>query len=251
MIPKMEYVILTSYECPLKVRGNSILSALKQENCFGVRIVIPKKDESVLAARIRGFKSVTTEYFVSMDDDVTLKDGWIEEMWPYMKDDTIIGGIVATSLREVKYRKTIIKPLFRELLGKLQNTILKKEWFDVIKHPKEIGIDDHMFINIKMLEKGKKWFLVPVISVHTAGYKPAAFREGIRAGARRRRLGILNNWIQVVKTAVGHIISGIKIGIRLKDPYFMTYFAKMGLGYIIGFGKWNIYSVKYDYSARW
>lgn len=251
MIPSMEYIILTHKKAPINLVMMSAQSAWKQSNCKIIRIVKVRDDESVLSARMAAFKRATTDYFVSMDDDITLKDGWIEEMWPYMKPDTVIGGIVATSVREVKYRNTITKPLKRVDLGKLQNTILRKDWFIDMSCPREIGIDDHMFVNMKLVEMGLDWYLVPVISIHTVGYKPEAFKEGIRAAARRRRLGTLSKWSSLIRSVIAHIVSGIKIGIKTRDPYFIVYFSKMGLGYLIGFGKWSVYCEKYDYSARW
>ena len=186
--------------------------------------------------------AASKEWIASIDDDVHLKDVWIEEIWSYIKHKNMaVGGRVAFNKRHSKWfvsKKGVETQTSR---GRVQNTLLRKDWISGINAVEVWGIDENIYITELLTKKGIEWYTVPVNSIHSNGCFPNAIGEGTRCGARWRRMGYYKTWPQILKHSIRAILGGIKISFMTRENFYIQAAIKRAIGYIRGFVRWNKY----------
>jgi len=282
MIPKMDYIVVTSDNWDFL--PDCLSSIRKQTNVNKIYIVADHNREGGYSpyeevTKLRKYYShlfdaftfiytghfmaktfgsreyAKTDYVVFVDDDVQLKDNWIEEMWPYMRDEVSIVGFVYLNKQHLQRVRGLSYPREANVWeSRLQNTIVKRKYLSGFKRVDSIdkpvdrayGIDAGVYFGKFLAERGKRQLLVPVFSKHVGLHKPRPLREGIRGGSRRRYMGMLNEK-SLVKYTMGNFLGGIKNMFKYKSLWHLRHpFLKVA-GLIYGFFKWSDCLWKYDY----
>jgi glycosyltransferase involved in cell wall biosynthesis len=277
MISKMDYVVTTQRSAP--VLKETIASIRKQSNVNQILIVFGwgcdistiqqvadvVKDGSTrllfslggaLQARVEAIKfGVQTDYFVFVDDDVILKDNWIEDVWKYNDGNSALGGVVPFNERHAKVFKKIKKPILRiKGAARTSNTLMRKVWFEDLKiglnNNQLWGVDENIWFMDYLRERAINFYTVPVLSRHSRKLPVTPIKTGMRMGARWHRMGRYPSWKGMLKHIIGNLVGAFKASFRTRDCYYITKMSKNIIGYFIGYGWWHKYYKKYDYSCK-
>ena len=277
MIPKMDYIVTTQRAAPVLME--TINSIRKQSNVnqivvmvgmgydiptFQVCADIMKGMDSrfmmslggALQARLEAIKGYgSTDYIVLVDDDVILKDNWIEEVWKFNDGNSALGGVVPFNARHEKIFKRIKEPILRTKgSARTSNTLIRKEWFDDIDfnlRPVSVwGVDENTWFLNHLMKKGIEFYTVPVLSRHSKKLPVTPIKTGIRMAARWHRMGRYPTWKGMLKHIIGNLVGAFKASFKTRDCYYIVKMSKNAIGYFIGYGWWHKYYKKYDYSCK-
>jgi hypothetical protein len=201
-------------------------------------------------ARLEAISRVSTEYFVMVDDDVILKENWIEDMWEFDHKIAALSGVVPFNERHAKIFKQRTKPILRTTGGaRTSNTLMQKIWFRNLRVPYMYGVDENIWFMDYLRDGGIKSYTVPVLSRHSKRLLVTPVKTGIRMAARWHRMGRYN-WIGMLKHIARNLIGAYKASFKTKDCYYIIKMTKNVIGYFIGFGWWHKFYEKYDYSCK-
>ena len=114
MIPKMCYFIRRTQNNK-KVTMECIQSVEKQSNFDGYFFI--DLDWGVAAS----------DWYVIVNDDVQLKDEWIEDIWKYRNDGDTIAGRAFTHSAIVEYKQKTMTPKLVPFSERISQCILTKE----------------------------------------------------------------------------------------------------------------------------
>lgn len=149
----------------------------KQSNVNKVFIMHANRFNSI-RARVMLFKAAKTDYIVTIDSDVHLKDFWIEEMWKYFDEtyDVISGRAVSND--DIYEYLSLLNIRDMNRYGYLQCAIVKcsvgNDW-DPVDYIKK---SDNILFSGYVSDNGFVWKEVPVISMHCDSYEYSAFFQG-------------------------------------------------------------------------
>lgn len=281
MIPKMDYIVVTRDNWDFI--PDCLESIKKQSNVNKVFIVAdfnrsggynPSAEITTLRddyphlldyftfiftghfmSKVFGSMMAKTDYVVFVDDDVQLKDNWIEEMWPYMKNEVSITGFVYLNEHHLQRVKNLSYPREANVWeSRLQNTIVRREYLSGFKRVDKVGkivdrgygVDAGAYFGKFLAERGKRQLLVPVFSKHVDLHKPQPFREGIRGASRRRNMGMLDEKT-FLKYTMGTLLGGIKNVFKYKSLWHLRHAFLQTAGSIYGFFKWKDCLWEYDF----
>ncbi len=273
LIPKMDYIITTKSN--IEFLEETLINIKKQSNVNRIILVVSTNNSleihkavriwnmlnivdvhlyepyGAVSARLRGISKVETEYFVLVDDDVHLKDGWIEEIWPYMNDGIgAVGGRVAYHEKHMKWFSKNKNTISVKIFGRTQNTIIRKETLKGLKYFSVWGIDDNIFFTQYVTSKDWKWLTVPIDSYHVRGCTELSFIVGARGGARHRVMGIIPSWFSICHKFVQNLGGAFKAAYKTRELWFIWHGIKQSIGLVYGFGNWGKYYAKYDFGPR-
>jgi glycosyltransferase involved in cell wall biosynthesis len=262
MIPKMDYVVATRDNIQhLEI----CLKAIKKQSNVNKVIVVADISGNAdiptsypfniikyvrtghFFAKVMGAKLATTDYIVCVDDDVELKDNWIEDMWPYLRDNNAIFGQVPINAYHEKRLRKFTRPMRTIENARLQNTILRRKLLYCFKYrPMCYGIDAGLYFGKFLAKIDKPMLLVPVFSPHVKLPTPRGLRDGLRGGAKGRRTGDLT-WRGLLKYLILNTIGSIKCAFQYGSYWYFRHGVQMSIGLLIGFLKWSEYIRSLDY----
>jgi hypothetical protein len=193
-----------------------------------------------------------TYYVVLLDDDVALPSDWIEKLWPEMQKGVgSVYGIVVFDKYLRKWFERRAKRREEYKWARMQNTIIRRNLLLDIKDMYNIGgVDPDILFTRWIVKKGYKNILMPVIIDHAMDCHASDFKEGIRGGARLRRMGYYKSFKSVIKYGLTNILGGLRASLIMKTPYFIVAPIKKTFGMIIGYFAWDKYCLKYDFSCK-
>ena len=273
-IPKMDYII-TGKNCSTMLE--EVVAGIKrQSNVKRIIFSAPKDldeatnrlahfmlylgtiDElhfvkgSMVATKVAAVKEATGRYVVLLDDDVVLPNGWIEQLWPEMKKN--VGSVYSIVVFD-KYLKAWFKRKAKRReeykWARMQNTLVRRYiLLDMPDFYNLNGIDPDIIFTKWIVKKGYKNILLPIVIDHASDCHASDFKEGIRGGARLRRMGFYKSFHSVIKYGINNILGGLRASFIMRTPYFIVAPVKKTLGMIVGYFAWNKYYIKYDFSCK-
>jgi glycosyltransferase involved in cell wall biosynthesis len=136
-------------------------------------ILIDDPQGNRATARQLGIESVETEFFVFLDSDVILNDGWFVDALGYFKDRKV-GAVWGLTLpieeSELEYKKAMSKIYNRpvdeimfshaDIRGLTHDTMIRKEAVKGIKIPPELHVMEDHYIRRHVEKLGYKWLNV-------------------------------------------------------------------------------------------
>jgi glycosyltransferase involved in cell wall biosynthesis len=121
-------------------------------------------------ARQIGIENVETPYFMFIDSDVILNEGWFLDAFDYFNDSTVgalWGLVIPISEDESDYKEAMSKfhglskkeltLKYAKIRGLTHDTLIKTETVKGIKIPPELHAFEDHFIRLYVEKKGYKW----------------------------------------------------------------------------------------------
>lgn len=183
------------------VDGNSTDSTLEIVDKFcqkyGNVVVIGDKVTRG-SARLKGIREVQTEWFVFVDSDVVLCDGWYAKARGYMVDD--VGAVWGTEVWAGMSDPNVLKLFLRvtrkvfELRGGTHDLLVRLDAIKDIPIPEDLHVFEDAFIKDWIAKKGYR--LIPTYDPYCIHYRPQSvwttrgsidlFIEALRYGSIRK-----------------------------------------------------------------
>jgi len=179
--PKTDVVVLTKNsgrvlnECLKSIYANVPLNRLivvdnnSTDNTLKILSEFQKKYGNILViqdqgtrgtARQKGLSNVVTEWFLFVDSDVVLCDGWFEKAQRHMQDD--VGAIWGTEIWSTIRNPTILKLFLRatrkifEVRGGTHDTLVRLAAVKGIQIPSDLHVFEDAYIKNWITKKGYK-----------------------------------------------------------------------------------------------
>lgn len=238
LIPEMDYIVATRISRSMYI-NECIMSIAKQSNVH--RIILLRKedfDTGHFFLKVLGAKMATTEYIVIVDDDVHLRDQWIEKVWPYIRNDAAVFGFVYLNenhynLHRLRKRNVVNADKW---MARLQNTVVKRTWLAnfAVKHL--YGIDAGTYFGDYLAKHGKRMLLAPIFSKHVSNHVAKPFREGVRGGSKRRFMGMLRP-LEFFTYVTRLFLGGLKMAFQFRTIWYLKHATLQTLGFIYGYFK--------------
>lgn len=239
-------IILTIDESCTDRTDDLIWYLLKDKQMRVIITHIPMVD-----AKIYGIHKAETTYIVLLDDDVCLNDNWIEKMWPEINKEVVaVHGRVVFDKYLYKWFERKKNKQETGMWARMQNTVVKRDIFNEIPYLNEAGIDPDIYLALWIKKLGYKSMLIPITIWHAKDCHAADFKEGIRAGARHRKMGLMHGFKDIIHYGFTNILGGFRAAFIMKTLYFIIPPIKKTIGMIIGYYAWKKYTDKYDYSNK-
>jgi glycosyltransferase involved in cell wall biosynthesis len=226
-------------------------------------------DNQLAKARQLGIQHVDTEYFVFVDDDIILPNGWFEKLRKNIDSETgAIHALAIPAVRlpyEEKWRKwnekelgtkktlentlEITKQNAHEIRGYTHNTIIKtalcKDW----RLPADISVFEDQLLLWHIVNKGYKWKIVQELSAQHYPYEN--LKEYLRKVRWRtaggRAIGMLNYSLkQILCDFLISLYIALKASVNLKEPRILPYILLLNFAGIQGYFNW----IKYTFLPR-
>lgn len=126
------------------------------------------------SARMKGIKEVKTEWFVFVDSDVILCDGWFEKAKSFVKED--VGGVWGIEIWEGIQNPVVLRLFLKitrkifDLRGGTHDLLVRREALKGIDIPKNLHVFEDAFIKEWIDKKGYK--LVATYDPYCIHYRP-------------------------------------------------------------------------------
>ena len=244
-----------------------------------VRSIFPEAklfptDKSLAESRLLGIEKVDTEYFIFIDDDIVLPNGWFKKLQNSLDSKT--GAIQAHAVPAIKlsyvekWRKwqekwtksklriqrlkkkaldeeakiiEITEENKNKILGYTHNTIIKldacKDW----NPPRNLPVFEDQVLLWHIVKKGYKWKINREITVQHYSYRNLS--EHLRkvkwrfAGQRVIGLSHLSLEQLLVTDFAKKLILSCKACIDLRDPRVIGYVLFLHLAFLDGYLGWD------------
>jgi len=230
------------------------------------KAIVEETDLNLGMARKRGIELVDTEFFVFVDDDIELSNGWFREITKHIESTT--GGIHGQAVPVLRHlskwfdwtlkkwvpsRKGVTKKIQIAtakkpdvVRGYTHNTLLRKyavkDWAPPIFL---CAYEDHMLLR-HIVKKGYTWKVITELTVKHWGV--CTLREELVkakwniAGAKLINYNDLSLW-SLVKALPKWTIKAIYASLEIKEPLVIPYVFLNQLAYILGWVGWTKYLV--------
>lgn len=230
------------------------------------KVIVEETDSNLGMARKRGIELVDTEFFVFVDDDIELCDGWFREITKHIDSNTgAVHGQAVPVLRHLsKWFDWTWKKWFpsrRGIMEKVQiatakdpdvfrgcthNTMVRKSAVEEWMPPAFLcAYEDHMLLR-HVVKNGYVWKVITELTVKHWGV--GSLKDGLRkakwgiAGARLINYDDLSLWL-LVKAVPKWTIKAIYASIDIKEPLIIPYMFLSQLAYVQGWLGWTKYLV--------
>lgn len=265
MIPRCDYVVVTKSD--LKTLDNTLYSIRKQGNVNRIILVqsvsgpteqfeyilaatsiglidrVIMEDVGLAYARMKGIEEVQTKYFVFVDADVELTDTWIQEMWPYMRNNAAIHGRLYRNRVHAEYLakcELLSMPVTVRMFT--HNTIIQKYFVRDWKPPEEMNAYEDYHLTQYIIEGGGDIRVVPVFAFHD--HQGSDFRAAVWGGAGAKFSGRFTRKRDIFKTAIRIILGGFKRSFKMRARWFAINGLRGGIGLVWGYLRWRKYLKK-------
>jgi glycosyltransferase involved in cell wall biosynthesis len=277
--PYFRYV-LQSIKQEIPVHCFILIDRFSSDNTFQVvREYFPEAklvltDSSLAKSRQLGIQNVDTEYFVFVDDDIILPNGWFEKLWSSLDSKTgAIHAYAVPALRlpyEEKWRKWQEKWAKSKLrMRKLKRASLEKEAkiievteenknkFSGYTHNTIIKLDackdwnpssdfpvfEDQVLLWHIVRKGYKWKIAREITVQHYSYRNLTehLRKVKWRIAGQRLVGLSNPSLKqlLVTDFIKRFVISCKACIDVKDPTVLAYVLLLHFAFLDGYLRWN------------
>ena len=225
-------------------------NTLKIAEKYGASVI--QNDCGLGKARQLLIESVVTKYFLFIDSDVMLMNGWFKKINEVLINDESIGaicGFVFTDNPQDRHASEVFwKRTSRERTGSkrlrmigLNNCLIKTEAVKGIDIPDWLNNYEDQFIGDYIMSKGFRWVIVKdALCFHAIG--ETSFWKTVRG---RRYFGAgLRFWKDEDENAsekkllvriLQDLVTSFPIAIRARDPLIIPYKAFSSLFTIIGY----------------
>lgn len=230
------------------------------------KVIVEETDLNLGMARKRGIELVDTEFFVFVDDDIELCNGWFKEITKHIDSTTgAIHGQAVPVLRHLnKWSEWMWKkwvPLRKGVIEKIQiatakepdvvrgythNTLVRKSAVEEWAPPVFLcAYEDHILLR-HVVKNGYTWKVITKLTVKHWGVsslKEELVKAKWRiAGARLINYNDLSFWL-LVKALAKWTIKAIYASLEIKEPLIVPYVFLNQLAYILGWVGWTKYLV--------
>lgn len=263
MIPKMDYIVVSKSD--MMTLENTLRSIREQENVNRVILVqamsgpteqleyllvatsiglvdrIIMEDVGLAYARMKGIEEVQTKYFVFVDADVVLADSWIEQMWPYMKNNAAIHGRLYRNHVHAEYlAKYELLSIPVNVRMFTNNTIILKYFIDGWKPLEEMNAFEDYHLTQYIKTGGGDIRIVPVLSHHN--HQGSDFKAAVWGGAGAKFSGRFTRNRDILKTGIRIILGGFNRTLKMRARWFAINGLRGGIGLMWGYfrGKKNL-----------
>jgi hypothetical protein len=186
MIPKMTYAVY-KINRNKQIHKECVDSIKKQSNVKNIVYINPNFV----------FFNIYDDWVVHVENDVCLKDGWIEEMWKYRDEGDVIVGRAVEHPKIKKYKEKTTK----------------------VEQTEEHYIQCSLARGYALMTRAI-WVSVPVISYHCPTYIHNPYRQGTKEKLPLKR---------IIRTVLG----GIKIAIKERHWIFARNAILRGAGMLM------------------
>jgi len=183
------------------VDGNSTDSTLtiveKFHHKYG-NVVLIKDNGTRGSARLKGIREVQTEWFIFVDSDVILCNGWYGKAKGYITSN--VGAVWGTEVWAGIHDPNVLKLFLRitrkifEMRGGTHDLLVRYETIRDIFMPKDLHVFEDAFIKDWIAKKGFR--LIPTYNPYCLHYRPQSvwttkgsldlFVEAVRYGSIRK-----------------------------------------------------------------
>lgn len=226
--------------------------------------IVRETDSNLGVARKIGINLVDTDFFIFVDDDIELCDGWFKEIVSYLDESTgAIHGMVPPSLRHLnKWFEWVWKkwlPRRKGTLEKVQvvtikepditrgytnNTLVRKSVVEDWAPPSFLcAYEDHMMLR-HVVKKGYAWKILTQLTVRHWGIDN--LRGWMRkamwniAGARLIKFDNFSLW-SLITAVPKQTLKAIYASIELNEPLIIPYVFFGELARVHGWLNWTKY----------
>jgi glycosyltransferase involved in cell wall biosynthesis len=203
-------------------------------------------------ARQRLMESVESEYFLFIDSDVVLGNGWFEKIEKVMKTDKKIGAICGFIFTDNPQDRHIAELFWKRapnertgsermrMIG-LNNCIIKTDAVRGIKIPSWLNNYEDRFIGNYIVSRGYRWVIVKdALCFHALGetsfWKTVRGRRYFGAGLRFWKDEDENaSEKKIVARIIQEFVMSFPLAIRARDPVIIPYKAFSSLFTLLGY----------------
>lgn len=169
------------------------------------------------SARQKGIEVVETEWFMFVDSDVTLCDGWFEKAKRLIREDVgAIWGLDYWSILRNSFTNKVILSMVAkgfEYRGGMHDLLVRYEAIRDIKIPHHLHRYEDAYVKDWIINKGYK--VVVSYDPYCIHYRTPAwsFSKGVRIGLEEIRSALRNGYVKAL--------------LHQAAPYFAFWFSKM------------------------
>jgi glycosyltransferase involved in cell wall biosynthesis len=246
--------------CFILVDYFSADDTLKVVKEYFSNVKLVSTDAKLGSARKMGIQLVDKPWFVFLDDDIELSEGWYSRIVPYIENGVgaVIGFPIETNPAWEKYSRLVMyeKNATRFVVvdknspemarGLTCDTLCRKEAVRDWMPPADLAAyEDHHLLR-HVVRKGFRWISTSDATCRHHGvfslgieYKKAKWN-----GAGARLVGATPLWKLVRKTFfVGR--KGLCGSLRIRNPSLMLLLLAEHVGTLVGYLEWNKYTSSY------
>jgi glycosyltransferase involved in cell wall biosynthesis len=216
-------------------------------------------------ARKMGIQLVDKPWFVFLDDDIELSDGWYSKIVSYVDDSVgaVIGFPIETNSAFEKYshfimnqknarRYFVIDNKIPEMpRGLVCNTLCRKEAVKDWMPPADLAAYEDYHLLKHVVHRGFKWISTSDATCRHHGlftvqieYKKAKWN-----GAGARLIDATTLWKLISKTS--YIVQkSLWWSLRIWDPMLMLLLLAEHFGMLMGYLRWNMYMSSYTNTRK-
>jgi glycosyltransferase involved in cell wall biosynthesis len=217
-------------------------------------------DAKLGPAREMGIQLVDRPWFVFVDDDIELSEGWYSRIVSYVEDGVgaVIGSPIETSPAFEKYSRLIMndKNAMRFMVidknspetvrGLTCDTLCRKEAVRDWVPPADLAAYEDYHVLRHIVRRGFRWISTSDATCRHYGLFSLRFvyRKAKWNGAGARLIGATTLQRLIRRTSfIGR--KGLWGSLRIRNPQLMLLFFAEHFGMIVGYLKWSRYTSSY------